>query len=278
MSTCPFAEQKRYDAAYPGRYSGGPNKGVLHTTEGGSLPAYDGGSKAPHFTVIPIMEEKRVRIVQHFDTARPARALANKAGGVQTNGDGAVQIELVGTCAVGGPGLHWPTAPRWALDGLAKLMRWIEADRGIPRRATTKPWLAYGKDPRAPGRVPASYGASPARMSQAEWDAFAGWCGHMHVPENSHGDPGSLDIGYLLGAPAPPPAPPAPPAPLRKAPDMVMFWHSGAVYLLVGGRRYAHGLPGDVVETLKADGVPQVRDTFLSRLFMDPATYPTFGA
>lgn len=193
MAVCPFADQRyRYDGAYPSSgYSGGPSKGLLHTTEGGlpgTLQAYGGGAKAPHFTVNPITSARRVDIFQHFDTARPSRALANAAGGVQTNGDGVVQIELVGTCAIGGPGMFWPGAPQWALDGLARLMRWIEADRGIPRRSALV-WLPY----------PESYGASRARMTQAQWDAFAGWCGHQHAAENLHGDPGVLPIAYLLG-------------------------------------------------------------------------------
>lgn len=194
MSACPFADQRyRYDSRYPSSgYSGGPSKGVLHTTEGslaGALQAYGSGAKAPHFTVDPVVAAQRVDIFQHFDTGRPSRALANAAGGVQTNGDGAVQIELVGTCYDGGPGMVWPRAPRWALDGLARLMRWIEADRGIPRVAASI-WLPY----------PSSYGSTSARMSQQQWDGFAGWCGHQHVPENTHGDPGQLDMAYLLGS------------------------------------------------------------------------------
>jgi len=208
MSVCPFANQSyRYDSRYSGRYTGGPNKGVLHTTEGGSLPGYGGGGSAPHFTVRANVKTKTVTIYQHFDTARPARALVNKSGDTQTNNDGCIQIELIGSCdrttAEKYGIIYWPEAPTWALDGLKKLMRWIEKDRGIPRKATTRPWLNYGKDSRAPGRIPASYGNSPARMGQSEFDNFAGWCGHQHVAENSHGDPGNIDIGYLLSVTPP---------------------------------------------------------------------------
>jgi hypothetical protein len=59
-------------------------------------------------------------------------------------------------------------------------------------------WLSYGKDPRRPGITPASYGASPARMSFAQWQNFTGWCGHQHVPENDHGDPGSMDFARVI--------------------------------------------------------------------------------
>ena len=35
-------------------------------------------------------------------------------------------------------------------------------------------------------------------MTNDEWNDFDGWCGHQHVPENEHWDPGKLDIGRLL--------------------------------------------------------------------------------
>lgn len=196
MAVCSFANQsRRYDSAHAGSYTGGPFKGILHTTEGATLPPYAGGAEAPHFTVLPNQRTKTVTVYQHYDTARPARALLNPAGGVQTNNDSAVQIELVGTCDPrykdGSRGIYWPEAPTWALDGLAKVMRWIEKEHAVPRRSTPRPWLAY----------PNSYGTKNGqRMSGPEWDAFAGWAGHQHVAENDHGDPGNLPIGYLLAA------------------------------------------------------------------------------
>lgn len=198
MAVCPFASQsRRYDAAYSGSYTGGPYKGILHTTEGPTLPWYSGGATAPHFTVVPDPRTRTVRIYQHYNTSRPARALMNQSGGVQTNNDSAIQIELCGTCDPrhkdGSHGIYWPEAPKWALDGLAKLMRWIEANHGIPRRSTSRPWLPY----------PDSYGSrNGQRMTAREWDTFAGWCGHQHVDENDHGDPGNLNITYLLDGPA----------------------------------------------------------------------------
>ena len=47
---------------------------------------------------------------------------------------------------------------------------------------------------------PASYGASPARFTPEEWNHFVGICGHQHVPENVHGDPGNIDIQRVLRA------------------------------------------------------------------------------
>lgn len=209
MAICLFADQShRYDAAWPMTYTGGPWKGLLHTTEGLTLPSYRNdqgraGAKAPHFTLVPLIAAKDTRYHQHFDTARPSRALRNEAGGVQTNTDQVIQIELVGTCdpskrstwtlgtrtyRAGVDYIYWADAPRWALDGLARLMRWIEAAHGIPRVSTPRPWLPY----------PSSYGATAARMTGSEWDSFSGWCGHQNAPENLHGDPGDIDINYLL--------------------------------------------------------------------------------
>ncbi|GAA0464000.1 hypothetical protein [Streptomyces olivaceiscleroticus] len=35
-------------------------------------------------------------------------------------------------------------------------------------------------------------------MSASQWNGFRGICGHQHVPENDHGDPGSLDFRHVL--------------------------------------------------------------------------------
>jgi len=195
MAVCPFADQsRRYDAAYPMSYTSGPWRGVLHTTETTGLPGYDGGAKAPHFTVVPGLAAKTVVVYQHFDTSRPSRALANTSIPGETNREQCIQIELVGTSgwiysvAPKSPALFWPEAPEWALAGLARLMRWIEAAHGMPSVSTPRPWVPWN-GPRV-------------RMSAAEWDTFTGWCGHQHVPENDHTDPGALPIARLLAHPA----------------------------------------------------------------------------
>lgn len=204
-----------------GQYSGSAmevNCGVVHTTEGRTVPSYGGGSMAPSVTGLPDFKARKIRWYQHYDVDESARALANKLGGVETNTANAFQIELVGTCddkyktswdgkKAGVDYLHWPTAPDWALAEVAWLVRWLNQQHGIPLTCVSN-WLAYGKDSRRPGITPASYGASPARMSMATWRSFKGWCGHQHVPENDHGDPGNLDFARIIqlakgGAPAP---------------------------------------------------------------------------
>ena len=101
---------------------------------------------------------------------------------METNNDGAFQVELVGTCSKNGPGIYWPEAPQWALDEVLLMMSRVEADRGIPHVQPSEGWLPY----------PDSYGNTRVRMSTKEWDDYAGWCGHQHVPYNDHGDPGDM--------------------------------------------------------------------------------------
>ncbi len=208
-------------------YSGGKYAGstmelaapvlVLHTTEGNGWPAYASGGEAPTMTYWA-QNPQSLSWRQHFRINESSRALMNKAGGVSTNTAGTVQVELIGTCdqatANRIPGImYWPTAPDWALQGLADFVAWLGRDWGLPLVSTPRPWLAYGPDSRRPGITPASYGNSPARMSFDEWNAFSGICGHQHVPENDHGDPGNFPIGRLLqlakGDLAPRPATPA---------------------------------------------------------------------
>ncbi|MFB7605303.1 hypothetical protein [Streptomyces gardneri] len=182
-----------------GQYSGSDmevNCGVIHTTEGPTLYNYGGGASAPTVTSVPDFKAKRLVHHQHFDVDESARALVNKAGGVQTNQANAFQWELVGTCdpathqkwtRQGIDHIYWPEPPDWAVRDVAALMRWLHDNHDIPLTGRAV-WMAY----------PASYGDSPVRMSFAEWTSFKGWCGHQHVPENDHGDPGALPFARIL--------------------------------------------------------------------------------
>ncbi|WP_185909174.1 N-acetylmuramoyl-L-alanine amidase [Streptomyces sp. WAC01280] len=182
-----------------GQYSGSAmevNCGVIHTTEGPTLYNYGGGASAPTVTSVPDFKNKRLVHHQHFDVDESARALVNKAGGVQTNQANAFQWELVGTCdptthrkwtSQGIDHIYWPEPPDWAVRDVAALMRWLHDQHGIPLSGRPE-WMAY----------PASYGDSRVRMSFSEWTSFKGWCGHQHVPENDHGDPGALPFARIL--------------------------------------------------------------------------------
>ncbi|MEU6279722.1 hypothetical protein [Streptomyces sp. NPDC047028] len=181
---------------------------VLHTTEGIGLTDYDGGSMAPNLTAVADCKAQRLRWYQHFDIDRSSRALQNLSGGVETNTLNVVQVELEGTCdyahrakwgskVAGRDYIYWGDPPDWALQDLADFVRWLHANHNVPLSGPSE-WLTYGPDSRRPGVTPASYGASPARMTFNEWNGFHGICGHEHVPENDHGDPGSLPFAKLI--------------------------------------------------------------------------------
>lgn len=161
-----------------GSYTGGPFKGLLHTTEGssasGAIGAFRSNNSWPHFLI-----NYEGTVWQFLDTAVGARALRNLSGGVQTNRDSVIQLEVVGFA--GRPNEH----PAVQMGALRALMIWIEQTTGVK--------------PIGPGRSFATaYGQSSLRFTNAQWDNFNGWCGHCHAPENQHWDPGAIDINYLL--------------------------------------------------------------------------------
>ncbi|MCX5365966.1 cell wall mannoprotein 1 family protein [Streptomyces sp. NBC_00124] len=168
---------------------------VLHTTEGRNLPDYDGGATAPNLTAVPDLAAKKLRWYQHFDIETSSRALVNLRGGVETNTLNVCQVELVGTCdpkthkAWGSaPHIYWPEAPDWALVELAAFLRWMNVQHRLPLSGPAK-WPAY----------PSSFGkGNGARMAADEWTNFEGICGHLHVVENDHGDPGAIDFARLI--------------------------------------------------------------------------------
>ncbi|CAN7217953.1 DNA/RNA non-specific endonuclease [Mesorhizobium sp. LjNodule214] len=153
-----------------GSYTGGPFKIVHHTTEGstaaGAFSAFRDHKSDPHFTV------DSARIYQHIDTNVAARALRNPAGGVETNRDSAIQIEVVGFA-------HRPKA-KVTLRNVAKLCRWLELKHGIPNV-----WPNGPPKPAVDGNDPGGH-----NRDAATWDSKGGHYGHSNVPENTHWDPG----------------------------------------------------------------------------------------
>lgn len=160
---------------------------VLHTTEGSSWPGYGGGGSAPHFTV-----HRDGTIRQHIDTSRSAKALVNRSGGVQTNNGGVIQIEFIGSCDRAWARKHGLFFTEDATDkdlaGLARVLAWISKTHGVPLTATGLRWPTSN----------AAYATAPQRMSYSAWNAYRGVCGHTHVPENDHWDPGAFPIARLL--------------------------------------------------------------------------------
>lgn len=158
--------------------SGYAKKGILHTTEGasatGAIGAYKTNNSWPHFTV-----DKDGKIYQHVGIDVASRSLQNASGGVETNRGGAIQIEVVAFASVP----LWPVAQ---VNALKALMRWIEAQTGIKQYGP-----AFGSNNQAGLR-------NPLEFSNAFWKTFNGWCGHQHVPENTHWDPGAINLNSLV--------------------------------------------------------------------------------
>jgi hypothetical protein len=182
---CPWAQQDKFQDA--GGFYDSPWRGVLHTTEGDTYAAARsayGAGVAPHFTVS--FEGGTFRAWQHISLDRAARALMHPQGTVETNRLRCIQIEIVAHAASSG------TLQHQYLDGIGKLMRWIESNTGIPRRAGVQ-FHGSGEG------ITLAVTNSPIRLSPGDWSSFSGWCGHQHVPVNDHWDPGAIDINYLLG-------------------------------------------------------------------------------
>lgn len=195
----------RYDSVHRGSDME-VNVVVWHSTEGTSLPTYGGGASAPTLTAVPDFKAKKLRWYQHFPFDESARALVNKPGGVETNTLNVAQVEVVGTCDPAThkkwgktPHLYMPELPDWAIRDLAAFALWANDKHKVPLTSGVK-FKAY----------PDSYGNDPVRMTFAEWTRFKGHCGHQHVPENDHGDPGAFPMDEILAkarggvAPEPP--------------------------------------------------------------------------
>jgi len=177
---------------------------TLHTTEGTDWPSYEGGATAPNYTGLPPLGEARGKWRGHFPDEKSSRALRNAAGGVNTNTLNTVQIELIGTCdprnakrwggtsntrVAGRDYVFWPDADKRQLHWVGRILADFHKRHGFRLRTGVvfKPY-------------PASYGVNNGvRLPFAGWSNYVGVLGHQHVPENSHGDPGNIDIQEILG-------------------------------------------------------------------------------
>lgn len=157
------------------------NAVVWHSTEGTSLPDYEGGATAPTITAVPDFDARKLRFFQHFRFDVSARALVNRPGGVETNTLNVAQVEIVGTCDPAThkkwgktPHLYMPELPDWAVRDLAAFVTWAHDEHGVPLTSGVT-FKAY----------PGSYGAdNGVRLTFDKWNAFEGHLGHMHAPEN----------------------------------------------------------------------------------------------
>lgn len=172
-----------------GSMTGGPYKVVLHTTETAGIPTYSGGATAPHLTYYAAKRQW----VQHVSFLYAARALRNEAGGVQTNRDSALQVEIVAYSdknmvdKYGGGRVKVSQLTEANLGDLADFLKWASREFGVKLRWPGKQALSYSQA-----------NARGFRMTGPEWDAYGGVCGHQHVPENFHWDPGAIRWSSLI--------------------------------------------------------------------------------
>lgn len=175
MARNPAAVWDPLPSSSGGAFTGGPKKGVAHKVQGatyaGARGTYLSRSLGPHFTI----GEDGV-LYQHLDTGEASSAVANDSGGVQTNRDGAIQVEVVGFSGV-------PATPA-QLATFVELQVWLHANEDIP------PIWPAGRPPQTPE---AGYGKSNGHRHPALWESTAGWYGHSQVPENTHWDPAWTD-------------------------------------------------------------------------------------
>lgn len=144
-----------------GSILGGRPKCLWHDTETNGLPSYS-TNYWPNMTICDGVA------YQHIPANRAGRALRNEEGGVQTNRWNVFQIEVCG----------YANKVKFS-QVMADVAEWLHQERGCPLIESVD-WLPYDD----------SYGQTRVRMSYGEWDDYTGHLGHMHAPENDHGDPG----------------------------------------------------------------------------------------
>lgn len=180
MARNPQAEWDPLPTSSGGAFTGGPRKGVAHKTQGdtyaGARRTYEQRSLGPHFTIA-----EDALLYQHLDTGEASSAVANDSGGVQTNRDGAIQVEIVGFSGQ-------PATPA-QIATFVDLQRWLHFVEGIPPT-----WPAG----RPPTTSQDGYGRTSGHRDAGLWESTAGWYGHSQVPENSHWDPAWTDAEWAL--------------------------------------------------------------------------------
>ena len=155
----------------------GPNKILLHSTEGVSqkdgdtgkysgLAVYPSGNHhAPHFTIDPIRKE----LYQHYSIGVSSNAIRDY------DDYGPIQIEIIGFSdghEKSKYNLDNFTDDEW--DYVALLLIAISEETGIPLTSSVN-W------------------ASPTRLSVTEFKNYNGVLGHEHAPSpNDHADPGNI--------------------------------------------------------------------------------------
>lgn len=216
-----------------GAFIGVPTKIVLHTVEGSGRYSYDpssyyGNPYWPHATIDPD------GIHQHLPIDVSAFALYNAAGGAETNRADAIQCEVLWYAG------RIDELPDDIMGHLADWVRWVAEQTGTPLNfAEFRGDGSYGED-------------APQRFGAQEWLNFSGICGHQHVPENDHWDPGAFPVERLRRAivgvdPLPNPQPS-----IKELPMRFTYIAEGEDYVYLADQNFHGRLPfGDFLEAIK---------------------------
>jgi hypothetical protein len=118
----------------------------------------------------------------------------NLSGGVETNRANAIQLEIICYSAKGiadqapASRLWVGNLPDTAYADIREWLVWLAETHQV------NPTVWPGKQ-----ALSSAQANAPAfRMTAAQWNVFNGVCGHQHVPENTHWDPGALDWSKLV--------------------------------------------------------------------------------
>lgn len=183
-----------------GSMAGGPPRVIWHVTwdqlgAGGRMPRFDSVARylrgvdfCPHL----MWDPWGGRIMQFYPATTSARAVRNRAGGVETNRQGSVCLQIETWFSPGAVvnGVKYATVADTPCVNLERIMGWARG-WGVP-----DVW---------PGGWPRWSGNS---RDSSRWVSQAGHYGHSQVPENDHDDPGPMPRSmFRIGVPTPGGAP-----------------------------------------------------------------------
>lgn len=151
-----------------GTFAGGGLKTLWHTTEGGTLESVVQTLIEKRAEVHFVLDIQRGRAIQLISLDESGRGLEHTLA-AETNRANVIQTEIVGFAAESG---KWS---RISYGYIAALTVLIERHHKTPRTYR-------------------SFSAPVKFIGDGFYD-FAGHCGHVHVPGNSHTDPG---VGFEI--------------------------------------------------------------------------------
>lgn len=204
--------------------SGGSVRVALHTTENAQSAQLDGiadymwNSAGPGTGYSLLFHPTTGDILQLRPADVGAGSLKNLGGGVETNRNGLVNVQI-SVCAYAGE--DWDRlypCPRWQ-----EVVAWVRS-LGVPDVMVSGEFVS--------GR---------ATMSTSQWTGGqSGWYGHQHTPENDHTDPGPRALPWTIAA-----TDQSPPR-WEDDPYMLISSPAGRVHLLHAGRLVYIHTPADL--------------------------------